>query len=130
MEKDFFDEITVVKRSGQRVNFSDTKVAISIKKGFDSVYEEYDEKDVYKVKEKVLDYIKKEYKDNIDKYSYDDIEKELSVFCVRNKVNFNLTEEKEDEQVTTFNIDTVEDELVNAPAWMKRAFEVQKEMNL
>ena len=63
MEKDFFDEITVVKRSGQRVNFSDTKVAISIKKGFDSVYEEYDEKDVYKVKEKVLDYIKKEYKD-------------------------------------------------------------------
>ena len=76
------------------------------------------------------DDVKKEYKDNIDKYSYDDIEKELSVFCVRNKVNFNLTEEKEEEQVTTFNIDTVEDELVNAPAWMKRAFEVQKEMNL
>ncbi len=62
-EKDFFDEITVVKRSGQRVNFNDTKVAIAIKKGFDSVYEEYDEKEVNKVKEKVLDYIKKEYKD-------------------------------------------------------------------
>ena len=63
MEKDFFDEIVVVKRSGQRVNFSDTKVALAIKKGFDSVYEEYDEKEVNKVKEKVLDYIKKEYKD-------------------------------------------------------------------
>ena len=63
MEKDFFDEITVVKRSGQRVNFNDTKVAIAIKKGFDSVYEDYDEKEVNKVKEKVLEYIKKEYKD-------------------------------------------------------------------
>ena len=63
MEKDFFDEIVVVKRSGQRVSFSDTKVALAIKKGFDSVYEEYDEKEVNKVKEKVLDYIKKEYKD-------------------------------------------------------------------
>ena len=62
-EKNFFDEIIVVKRSGQRVNFNDTKVAIAVKKGFDSVYDEYDEKDVNKVKEKVLDYIRKEYKD-------------------------------------------------------------------
>ena len=62
MEKDFFDEITVVKRSGQRVGFRDTKVAIAIKKGFDSVYEDYDEKEVNKVKEKVLNYIAKEYK--------------------------------------------------------------------
>ena len=50
MEKDFFDEIVVVKRSGQRVNFNDAKVAIAVKKGFDSVYEEYDEKLVNKVK--------------------------------------------------------------------------------
>ncbi len=63
MERDFFDDIIVVKRSGQRVNFNDIKVAIAIKKSFDSVYEEYDEKEVNKVKEKVLDYIKKEYKD-------------------------------------------------------------------
>ena len=62
MEKDFFDEIVVVKRSGQRVNFNDAKVAIAVKKGFDSVYEEYDEKLVNKVKEKVLSYIKKNYK--------------------------------------------------------------------
>ena len=63
MEKELLDEITVVKRSGQRVSFDDTKVAIAIKKGFDSVYESYDEKEVNKVKEKVLAYIKKEYKD-------------------------------------------------------------------
>ena len=63
MDKDFFSEIVVVKRSGQRVNFNDTKVAIAIKKGFDSVYEDYDEKNVNKVKEKVLADIEKEYKD-------------------------------------------------------------------
>lgn len=76
------------------------------------------------------DDVKKEYKDNIDKYSYDDIEKELSVFCVRNKVNFNLAEEKEEAQVTTFNIESVEDKFADAPAWMKRAFEIQEEKNL
>ena len=63
MERDFFNDIIVVKRSGQRVNFNPTKVAIAVKKGFDSVYEEYDEKEVNKVKEKVLDHIEKNYKD-------------------------------------------------------------------
>ena len=63
MKKEFFDDIVVVKRSGQRVSFNDAKVAIAVKKGFDSVYEEYDEKEVNKVKEKVLKYIEKEYKD-------------------------------------------------------------------
>ena len=63
MERDFFNDIVVVKRSGQRVDFNDAKIAIAIKKGFDSVYEDYDEKNVNKVKEKVLDYIEKNYKD-------------------------------------------------------------------
>lgn len=63
MEKEFFDDLIVVKRSGQRVGFNDTKVAIAIKKGFDSVFEEYDEKLVNNVKEKVLKYIEKNYKD-------------------------------------------------------------------
>ena len=63
MEKDFLDDIVVVKRSGQRVSFNDAKIALAVKNGFDSVYEEYDEKNVYKVKEKVLDQIRKEYKD-------------------------------------------------------------------
>lgn len=63
MERDFFNDIIVVKRSGQRVNFNPAKVAIAVKKGFDSVYEEYDEKKVNQVKEKVLDYIEKNFKD-------------------------------------------------------------------
>ena len=63
MEREFFNDIVVVKRSGQRVAFNPIKVAIAIKKGFDSVYEEYDEKNVNKVKEKVLDTIEKDYKD-------------------------------------------------------------------
>ncbi len=63
MEREFFNDIIVVKRSGQRVNFNAAKVAIAIKKGFDSVYDEYDEKLVNDVKEKVLDHIEKDYKD-------------------------------------------------------------------
>lgn len=63
MEREFFNDIVVVKRSGQRVAFNPAKVAIAVKKGFDSVYEDYDEKEVNKVKEKVLDYIEKEYKE-------------------------------------------------------------------
>ena len=63
MEQNAVDNLIVVKRSGQRVPFNGAKVAIAIKKGFDSVYEEYDEKQVNKVYEKVLHYIEKEYKE-------------------------------------------------------------------
>ena len=63
MEGNLLNEIIVVKRSGQRVDFNETKVALAIKKGFDSVYEDYDEKLVNNVKEKVLEYIEKNYKD-------------------------------------------------------------------
>ena len=63
MERDIFNDIIVVKRSGQRVDFNSAKVAIAVKKGFDSVYEDYDEKKVNKVKEKVLVEIEKKYKD-------------------------------------------------------------------
>ena len=63
MDRDCFNDIVVVKRSGQRVNFNPVKIAIAIKKGFDSVYEDYDEKLVNNVKEKVLNYIEKEYAD-------------------------------------------------------------------
>ncbi len=63
MEKELMNDLVVVKRSGQRVAFNETKVALAIKKGFDSVYEDYDEKNVNKVKEKVIDYIAKNYQD-------------------------------------------------------------------
>ena len=39
---DVFEEIIVVKRSGQRVNFDGTKIAVAIKKAFDQVYGDYD----------------------------------------------------------------------------------------
>ena len=58
---DVFNELVVVKRSGQRVSFNGTKVAIAIDKGFDSVYEHYDVKDVNKVYEEVLNTIANEY---------------------------------------------------------------------
>ncbi len=57
------EDLVVVKRSGQRVGFNGTKVAIAIKKGFDSVYEDYDEKKVNTVYERVLKNIEKNYQD-------------------------------------------------------------------
>lgn len=63
MRKDIFDELIVVKRSGQRVSFNGYKIAIVIKKAYDNVFGEYDEKDVNKIYENVLDYLEKNYVD-------------------------------------------------------------------
>lgn len=69
---------------------------------------------------------KKNVIDNKSKYTLDDIEKELSVICVRKKVNFNLDEEKEtskEEVPTTFSFQGTED--TDLPAWLK-AVEARK----
>lgn len=58
---DVLKEITVVKRSGQRVSFNGPKVAIAIKRAFDSVYDTYDEKKVNKIYENVLKCIENNY---------------------------------------------------------------------
>lgn len=63
MKEDVINDLVVVKRSGQRVSFNGAKIAIAIKKGFDSVYDEYDEKEVNKVYEKVLKHIEKNYQE-------------------------------------------------------------------
>ncbi len=63
MSDELLNNLVVVKRSGQRVGFNGTKIAIAIKKGFDSVYDNYDEKNVNKVYEKVLKNIEKNYQD-------------------------------------------------------------------
>ena len=63
MKEEVLNELVVVKRSGQRVSFNGPKIAIAIKKGFDSVYEDYDEKEVNKVYEKVLKDIEKNYQE-------------------------------------------------------------------
>jgi anaerobic ribonucleoside-triphosphate reductase len=63
MERNILDELVVVKRSGQRVPFNGSKIALAIKKGFDSVYSNSDEKKVNLVYENVLKYINNNYQD-------------------------------------------------------------------
>jgi ribonucleoside-triphosphate reductase len=60
-------EIKVIKRDGKRVDFDGTKIALAIKKGFDSVKQDgededlskYNEKDVYKIYSSVIARIEK-----------------------------------------------------------------------
>jgi hypothetical protein len=71
---------------------------------------------------------KKEVTDNRSKYSLDDIEKTLSVICVRKKVDFSLNKEtagteNNDVIPTTFNVGGEEDYL---PAWLKAVEETKK----
>lgn len=49
--------VIVVKRSGKRVSFDRTKIAVAVKKGFDSVAGKYDESDVNKIYTKVIEQI-------------------------------------------------------------------------
>jgi hypothetical protein len=70
---------------------------------------------------------KKDVIDNIDNYSLEDIEAKLSILCVRNKVSFNLDDNKDGDQgPTTFNLNGgLNDE---APAWIKALRSVASEM--
>lgn len=61
MESNVLCDLVVVKRSGQRVPFNGAKIAIAIKKAFDSVYDDYDEENVNKIYNSVLKYIKDNY---------------------------------------------------------------------
>ena len=78
--KELMANLVVVKRSGQRVNFNGTKIALAIKSAFDSVYDKYDEEKVNVVYESVLNNIVKNYSDrktiNVEDIQ-DIIEKEL-----------------------------------------------------
>lgn len=64
-------DIVVIKRDGKRVNFDGSKIALAIKKGFDSVYTEdeethkYIDKDIYKIYNKVIEKIEKSKKEKI-----------------------------------------------------------------
>ena len=74
----------------------------------------------------------KEFRENLDKYSLDEIESKLSVICVRKKVNFNLEDEtssKEEESSLTFSVNNESIDGSLAPSWIKRVKEVEKEMN-
>ena len=75
------------------------------------------------------DDLKEDCINNIDTYSYDEIEAKLSVICVRNKVSFNL-DSSDEEKPITYNIDNIESEDEDLPAWVKRVKQVEKEKNL
>lgn len=60
---DIFDSLIVVKRSGQRTHFQGEKIALAIKKAFDSIDSSYKEEDVNKVYALVLKQIEKDYSD-------------------------------------------------------------------
>jgi hypothetical protein len=76
------------------------------------------------------DELKKDCIDNIDTYSFDDIEAKLSVICVRNKVSFDLNKPEENKE-TVFNLNSVEeDNSFGLPAWVQRVQAVAKEKNI
>ena len=76
------------------------------------------------------DELKKDCVDNIDTYSFDDIEAKLSVICVRNKVSFDLNKPEENKE-TVFNLNSVEeDNSFGLPAWVQRVQAVAKEKNI
>ena len=59
-----FEDIKVIKRDGKKVDFDGSKIAIAIKKGFDSVIQEnenskYTEQDVNKIYNLVIEEIEK-----------------------------------------------------------------------
>ena len=68
--------IIVVKRDGKKVEFNKAKIALAIKKGFDSIKldngeNKYTEKDINKVLNKVLTTI---YEQNLEKIKIEEIQ--------------------------------------------------------
>lgn len=77
-EKSILETLTVVKRNGKKVDFDGTKIALAIKKGFDSVIQNdddpttelattgsmYTEKDINKVYDAVIANIESKYEEN------------------------------------------------------------------
>ena len=74
---------------------------------------------------------KKDVIENIDNYSLNDIEAKLSIICVRNKVNFNLDEDKKDEpkgDPMVYSLNDNDNNGDSAPAWIKAVRDTAKTM--
>lgn len=72
---------------------------------------------------------KKDVVEHIDTYSLDDIEAKLSIICVRNKVNFNLNnnnEQDDNQSKGLFNLENPADD--NVPEWIKAVRETAKKL--
>lgn len=70
---------------------------------------------------------KKDVLEHINDYSLDEIEAKLSVICVRNKVRFNLDEEKETETLN-FSLNEIQDNAEDVPAWIKAVKQTSQNM--
>ena len=101
--KDKVLALKVIKRKGKKVDFDGAKIAVAIKKGFDSICVEdeenkYDEKDIQKVYKGVIKRIEKEYanedkikietiqdmiEDELQKQDYVDVYKSFSEYRER-----------------------------------------------
>lgn len=106
--EELLENLTVVKRDGKKVSFNGTKIAVAIKKGFDSIPKVYDddeeeksvytEKDIQKVYQSVINRIEKDYKDSekikieeiqdiieeqLKKLKYDDVYESFSEYRER-----------------------------------------------
>ena len=78
MDKDKLLNLIVIKRSGKKVTFDGTKIAIAIKKGFDSIEGKYNEDDANIIYNKVIEKILKQETDKIKIEQIQDfIEEEL-----------------------------------------------------
>lgn len=86
-------DLTVVKRSGQRVSFNGLKIAVAIKRAFESVTEDYNEKDINFIYEKVLKDIQKNYSDR----------KTINVEDIQDLIEKYLQEEKFIDVHNSFN---------------------------
>ena len=72
---------------------------------------------------------KKDVLDNIDTYSLEDIEAKLSIICVRNKVSFDLDDNKEEKkEVVTYSMNDQLNDDSNVPAFVKAMRNVAKDM--
>ena len=60
---------------------------------------------------------KQEVQTNIDNYSLNEIEAQLSIICVRNKVSFDLNENEKENKPTAYNLNDVQADYT--PAWIK-----------
>ncbi|MBO5096591.1 MAG: anaerobic ribonucleoside triphosphate reductase [Bacilli bacterium] len=103
MTEELLKNIKVVKRNGQKVDFNGSKIAIAIKKGFDSIIDSTDEdgnivrkyttKDVQKVYQAVIDDIAKNFEDK-DKIKIEEIQ---------DLIENNLKELKYEDVFTSFS---------------------------
>ncbi len=122
ISEEVLEKLQVVKRNGTKVDFNGTKIAMAIKKGFDSIKttkidedgdevddNKYSEADIQKVYKKVLKTIEKDYQDK-DKIKIEDIQDIIEDTLKKEKyedvyVSFSEYRERRNQSRETFTYD-------------------------